>query len=461
MKTIAFVIAALIATPSLTLAAPGQNWPAWRGPLANGTAPKGNPPTTWSETSNVRWKIKLPGSGSSTPIIWNDLVFIQTAIPTGKKETAAVPIAPQVAGQAAQPAPGAQGQGQEQRRRRGGGGMRSEKPSEHYQFTLLALDRATGKTRWQKVAAEELPHEGHHRDHGFASHSPVTDGQHIFAYFGSRGLHCFDLKGNLVWKKDLGDMRTKNNFGEGSSPTLHGNTVVVNWDHEGEDFIAAFDKTSGKELWKTPRDEDTTWSTPLVVQHQGKPQVVTTATEKVRAYDLANGKLIWECAKLTANVIPSPVAAGDMVYAMSGFRGNALLAIRLGREGDLTGSDAIAWTHNKSTPYVPSPLLTGDKLVFFAGNNAMLSILDAKSGKVHVDAERLEDIQGVYASPVAAHGRIYLIGRNGAASVIADDTKVTVLAKNKLDDGFDASPAIAGNELFLRGRQNLYCLAEK
>lgn len=325
----------------------------------------------------------------------------------------------------------------------------------------MAIDRATGKTRWQKVAAEELPHEGHHRDHGFASHSPTTDGERVIAYFGSRGLHCFDLKGNLLWKKDLGDMETKNDFGEGSSPTLYGNMVIVNWDHEGDDFIAAFDKKTGNELWRTPRNADTTWSTPLVVQAKGKPQIVTTAPDKVRSYDLATGKLIWECAKLTANVIPSPVVLGDTVYAMSGFRGNSLLAIRLGREGDLTGTDAIAWTHNRSTPYVPSPLLSGDKLVFLAGNNATLSILDAKSGKVHVDAERIEGLQGVYSSPVAANGRIYLLGRNGAAAVIADDTKVNILAQNKLDDGFDASPALAGNDLILRGRQNLYCLADK
>jgi outer membrane protein assembly factor BamB len=455
--TLLFFASSLIA-----FGAADRNWPAWRGPLANGTAPKANPPTVWSEAQNVRWKVKLPGSGTSTPIIWNDLIFIQTAIPTGKKvTTTAAEPRPQVAGQVAQPD---QGQPGERRRRPGGGGgggMRSEKPNEHYQFTLLAIDRATGKTRWQKVAAEELPHEGHHRDHGFASHSPVTDGEGVIAYFGSRGLHCFDLKGNLLWKKDLGDMQTKMGFGEGSSPVLYGNMVIINWDHEGDDFIAAFDKKTGNELWRTPRNEDTTWSTPLVVQAKGKPQVVTCATEKVRSYDLATGKLIWECAKLTANVIPSPVAAGDMVYATSGFKGNALLAIRLGREGDLTGTDAIAWSYNRSTPYVPSPLLTGDKLVFFAGNNATLSILDAKSGKVHVDAERIEVLQGVYASPVAATGRIYLVGRNGAAAVIADDTKLNVLAQNKLDDAFDASPALAGNDLILRGRQNLYCLAEK
>lgn len=452
MKTIVFALS----LPIVAFGAADENWPAWRGPLANGTAPKANPPTSWSETNNVRWKVKLPGSGTSTPIIWNDLVFVQTAIPTGKKaQSASVPAVPQVAAQPAQPQ--REGQG----RRGGGGGMRSEKPTEFYQFSLIALDRASGKTRWQKAVAEELPHEGHHRDHGFASYSAVTDGEHVIAYFGSRGVHCFDLKGNLAWKKDLGDMQTKMGFGEGTSPALHGNTLVINWDHEGEDFIAAFDKGTGRELWRQPRDEETTWATPLVIQHGGKAQVVTCATKKIRSYDLASGKQLWECAKLTANVIPSPVTSDGIVYAMSGFRGNALFAIRLGREGDLTDSDAIAWTHHRNTPYVPSPLLYRDKLVFFAGNEATLSVLDTKTGKPHVDAERLEFLRGVYASPVAASGRIYLLGRNGAGLVLADADQLKELSRNKLDDAFDASPALAGRDLFLRGRQNLYCLSEK
>jgi outer membrane protein assembly factor BamB len=237
--------------------------------------------------------------------------------------------------------------------------------------------------------------------------------------------------------------------------------LLVNWDNEDGSFITALDKNSGKTLWKQPREEHTSWSTPLVIEKDGKAQVVVTATSKIRSYDPASGKLNWECGGLTHNVIPSPVADSEMVYCTSGFQGNALLAIHLGGSGDLTGTDAVAWTYKKSTPYVPSPLLYDGKLYFFANNNAVLSCLDAKTGKVLVDAQRIEGLQGVYASPLGAGGKVYLAGRNGATVVLKQSDKVEVLATNRLDDKFDASPAAVGKDLFLRGREYLYCIAEK
>lgn len=428
-----------------------QNWPQWRGPERTGVAPESKPPISWSETENLKWKIELPGSGSSTPIVWGGQIFIQAAIATGKK------IEPPVA---AQPAPEEPREGRRRRGRRGGFGG-GDKPTEVHQFVLLSVDRATGKIQWQKVAREELPHEGHHREHGFSSSSPVTDGKHVIAYFGSRGLHCYDLEGNLKWSRDLGKMQTKMSFGEGSSPALHQDTVVVNWDHEGDDFIVAFDKETGRELWREPRDEDTSWATPLIVEHEGKAQVITGATKKVRGYDLKTGDLIWESAGLTANAIPTPVASDDMVYLTSGFRGNALYAIRLGETGDLTDSDAIVWSHRKSTPYVPSPLLYGNRLYFFSHNSAILSCFDAKTGQPLIDAERIPGLSEVYASPVGANDHVYLVGRDGATVVIKNSDSLEIVATNTLDDSIDASPAIAGNEIFLRGRRFLYCLAEK
>lgn len=430
-----------------------QNWPQWRGPLGNGVSPTATPPLTWSETSNVKWKVKIPGSGTSSPIVWDNRVFVQTAVPVGEKAAAPPPPAPDAAERPGRP--------QERGGGRGGGRFGGTPPTEPYQFILICLDRQTGKTLWQRVVREEVPHEGHHPDHGFSSHSPATDGRHVYAYFGSRGLHCYDMQGNLKWTKDFGRMRTKMSFGEGSSPALFGDTIVVNWDHEGEDFIVALDKATGKERWRQAREEDTSWSTPLVVQHEGKPQVVTAATRRIRSYDLASGRLLWECAGMTANTIPTPVAGRGVVYATSGFRGNALLAIRLGREGDLTGTDAILWSHHRNTPYVPSPLLYDDKLYFFASNRGLLSCFDAVSGRALIDAERIDALQGVYASPVGADGRVYLVGRNGTTVVLKRSDRLEVLATNSLDDGFDASPALAGKELFLRGRQHLYCIAEQ
>lgn len=417
-----------------------QHWPQWRGPLATGVAPQARPPVSWNEADNVKWKFDIPGYGTSTPIIWGNQVFLLTAIPAGAGADAAPPAPPQGG--------------------RGGFGP-PPRPTEAHQFVVLSVDRATGKERWRQVAREELPHEGHHRDHGFASYSPVTDGQNLYVHYGSRGLYAYDLKGHQLWAKDLGRMRTRNGFGEGGSPAVHGDVLVINWDHEGDDFIAAFNKNTGAELWRQPREELTTWTTPLIVQHNGRAQVVVTATERIRSYDLATGRQLWECGGMTGNVIPTPVAKDDIVYAISGFRGAALLAIRLGHTGDLTDSpQAIAWRHDRDTPYVPSPVLSGDRLFFFKGNNGQLSCLSARDGRPWIEAERLADLPGVYASPLAANGRVYLVGREGKTVVIKDDTTLDILATNTLDDHFDASPAAAGRQLFLRGHESLYCLEE-
>lgn len=425
-----------------------RNWPQWRGPMANGTAPHGKPPIRWSETKNVKWKFKIPGFGTSTPIVWEDQVFVLTAIATGRRQPKAEGAAPAEEALAAD------------RQRRRGGGFAPARPTEMHQFVVIAVDRESGRPRWQRVAKEEVPHEGHHRDHGYASASPVTDGEHLYVSFGSRGLFCYDLRGNLRWEKHLGRMRTRNEFGEGASPALHGDTLVVLWDHEGEDFIVALDKRTGAELWRQTREEPTSWSTPLIVAHDGKPQVIVSATNKIRSYDLTTGAQLWECRGMTANVIPTPVAGFGMAYAISGFRGHALLAIRLGRTGDLTGTDAIAWSHNRHTPYVPSPLLSGGLLYFFSGNSAILSCFDARSGEARFDAERIEGLSGVYASPVAAGGHIYLVGREGQTAVMKQGERVDLAAVNRLDDRFDASAAVSGNDLFLRGHQYLYCIAE-
>jgi outer membrane protein assembly factor BamB len=443
---------------------PEANWPQWRGPLATGASPFADPPTTWSETSNVRWKVKIPGTGSATPLIWGNQVFLQTAIPTASKPQVDAgrhsddPRSPIRLVQNAPPGGRRGGPGGGGRGGPGGG----PKPTESYQFVLMCLDRQTGKVLWQQTAREDVPHEGVKAGDGtFASPSPITDGKHVYAYFGSRGLYCYDMDGKRQWDHDFGQMRVLMGFGEGSSPALYGDAIVVNWDHEGESFITALDKNTGNTLWTTPREERTSWSTPLIVEHDAKQQVVTAATGKIRSYDLASGKLIWECGKLTNNVIPSPVAADGIVYLTSGFRGHALLAIKLGRTGDLTGTDAIAWRHDSNTPYVPSPLLYDGRLYLLADNNGILSCFDAKTGKTLIDAQRVEGLPQVFASPVGAGGRVYLTGRNGAFVVLKNSGAMDVLSTNRLDDKFDASPAIAGKELFLRGKENLYCIAEK
>jgi len=419
----------LASLPALADSAADGNWPQWRGPLATGFAPDADPPVTWSETSNVKWKIAIPGEGNATPIVWDNRIFILSAIGTGKKPSA--PVA-------------------------------ANAPDEIYQWVVICLNRTEGKVLWQKTAREEAPHEGRQENNTFASASPVTDGQLLLAYFGSRGLHCYDFDGNLKWEKDFGKMKTRMGFGEGASPALSGDTVVVNWDTEGDDFILALDKQTGRELWRTPRDEATGWSTPLILDYNGQKQVVVNATKKVRSYDLATGKEIWSCAGQTANAIPSPVTADGIVYLTSGFRGSALQAIRLGRSGDLTGSDAIVWSHNQGTPYVPSALLTDNLLYVMQGNDAIVSCFNAGSGQEYFDRERLEAIHSVYASPVAAKDRVYILSREGTCVVLKKGPKAEVLAVNKLDDDTqhtDASMALVGKEAFIRTPHNLYCIA--
>ena len=451
MNRIVAVIACSCVSFTISRAAePGNDaeryWPQWRGPQATGVAPHADPPLEWSETKNVRWKVKIPGRGSATPIIWGDRVYIQTAIETDK---------PAPADQQAEAEP-TERQGRRGRPRWGGG----PKPTNLYKFCVMALDRRTGKVVWEHTVCEALPHEGGHQYATYASNSPVTDGRHFLAYFGSRGLYCFDMQGKLLWQKDFGDMRTRASFGEGSSPTLYGNAIVVNWDHEGDSFIVALDKQTGEQRWRVARDEITSWATPIVVDPGSGPQVIASAAKFIRGYDLASGEVIWKCGGMTNNVIPCPVFGHGLLYALSGFRGSALLAIRIdGARGDITGSESIAWQHDKGTPYVPSPLLYGDTLYFLSGNKAILSCFDAQSGKEHYGRQRLEGLREVFASPVGAHNHVYIAGREGTTLVLARGPEFRVLATNSLEERFDASPAIVDNELYLRGHDYLYCIA--
>ena len=258
MKTLAAVVVWTCAVACATWAAEPAadhdgDWPQWRGPHANGVAPHADPPVEWSESKNVKWKVAIPGKGHASPIVWGDRVFILTAVETDK------------------PGKPRQSEPEPTTGRRGP----PTTPAAHVlRFALLAIDRADGKTVWQRTLREELPHEGIHTTGSWASNSPVTDGEHVYAYFGSHGLYCLDMEGNLEWEKDLGDMRIRHGHGEGSSPALHGDTLIVNWDHQGGSFVVALDKRTGKERWKAARDEITSWSTPLVVEHAGKGQNV-------------------------------------------------------------------------------------------------------------------------------------------------------------------------------------------
>lgn len=411
-----------------------QNWHQWRGPDATGVAPNANPPIEWSQTKNVKWKVEIPGQGKSSPIVWGDRIFVTTAINTGKL----VEGATKADAQPERP-------------------FGIKFPDTLFRFVVLCLDRQTGKVIWEKTAVEELPNEGHHGDNSHASASPFTDGKLLYVSFGSRGLYCYDLDGGLKWKLKLDDVSTRLSFGEASSPVAHGDVVILNRDNETNSRILAVDTKTGEIRWQAPREEVSAWATPLIVDYRGTTQVVTNASRKVRSYELLTGKLLWECAGQVANVTPSPVLLDQNVICMSGYKGSVAMSIPLASIGDVSGTGKMTWQFDRDTPYVPSPLLYGDLLFFNKLNNGILTGLDAKTGKPVLETTRLQGISNIYASPVGAADRIYFVGRDGVTVVLKRSTTIEILATNRLDDLIDASPAIVGDELFLRGQQHLYC----
>jgi outer membrane protein assembly factor BamB len=424
-----------MAAASLTRAqnSPAERfWGQWRGPYGSGVSATANPPIEWSETKNIKWKTEIPGRGTGSPVVWGDRVYLLTAVPAG------------VTGEAAHES-------------RGG-----VQPRLSHRFVVLAIDRRDGKIVWQRTAREAVPHMGTHPDNGtWASASAVTDGEYLIANFESQGLYAYDISGNPLWGKDFGDKKIRNEFGEGTTPVLHGRYVVLVWDELGQSFIVALDKQTGEELWRVNRDEVDSWATPLLVEHEGRMQVVVNGMNRVRSYDLETGRIVWESDGTTMNAIPSPVAEDGTVIVTAGFRGNDLKAIRLaGARGDITGTGAITWSLSRDTPYVPSPLVYDGTLYLLKSNNGILSVYDHKTGKPHYTLRRLEAVPNVFSSPVAAAGRVYFPGREGATLVLRHGQVYEVLATNHLDDGFDASPALVDNEIYLRGYKYLYCIAE-
>ncbi len=452
-----------------------SHWAQWRGPFFNGMAATGAP-TQWSDTQNIKWKAAIPGRGHSTPVIWGDKIFLTTAIaadPQALNAAAPPPRRPdgsppgdRPAGDrpAGGPPPGGRPGGGGGRQGGGGGPGGGVGAGIEHKFVVLALDRKTGKTLWQHSPKTATPHEGYHRQYGsFASNSPVTDGKNVWAFFGSRGLYCYDLNGKLIWEKDFGvQMKMRLQFGEGGAPALHGNTLVLLFDSEGgSSFLVALDKATGKELWRTPREEGSNWTSPLIYTHAGRAQIVVSATKKVRNYDLTTGKLIWECAGLGVNVIPQPIYHDGVVYVMSGYVNPKLLAIRLGKEGDLTGTEEILWNQTRGLSYTASPVLHDGKL-YTLTDNGMISAFNAKTGEPFYHQQRLPKPYNFKASPVGANGKLYLASEDGDVIVLKLGEKYEVLATNTLaDQVFISSPIIVDGELFLRSQNQLFCISER
>jgi len=412
-----------------------DNWHQWRGPENNGVSRTAKPPLKWSEQKNVAWKAEIQGHGTSSPIVWGNRVFVTTAVNTGQVDPSL-------------PRP------EDQPQRAFG----IKHPNTSYQLTVLGFDRQTGRELWRDVAKTLVPHEGHHRDASFASASPFCDGKRVYFWFGSGGMFAYSLEGKKLWERDLGKAKVGASLGEGSSPVVHDGKIVIVRDHAGRSTIEVLDATNGKTLWKKNRDEGNAWATPAIAEHEGAMQVITTASKKVRSYNLITGEIIWEAKGLTGNCIPCPIVDGEVVYCMSGYEGYSLLAIPITGKGDVT--DSIVWKAKRGTPYVPSPILYDGLLYFTQSNQNILTCLDVEDGSQVLERSRLPKLGGIYASPVGAAGRIYIPDRKGNVLVLERGREMKVLATNRLDDRFHASPALAGKQLFLRGQRFLYCLEE-
>ena len=399
-----------------------DSWRQWRGPNNNGVA-ESDAPLNFSATENVKWRISIPGKGHSTPVISDGTIYLTTAKETGTDSESGALV--------------------------------------EHDFLVMAIDAETGKEIWRREATKAVPHEGYHRRYGsYASNSPVTDGEILIASFGSRGVYAYDMDGNLLWQKDLGPLYMRNAFGEGIAPVLHGDSLIIQNDHEGESYIVVLDKQTGKERWRAERDERSSWAQPIVVEHQGREQLVTSST-RVRSYDFATGELIWEAGGLGANAIPAVINVdSEMVIAMTGYRDPNLLAIKLGGTGDITDDpEFVKWTNDRGNAYSSSPVLH-DGILYFVTDRGLVSAFDAASGEKHYHQQRLPETYTFKSSPVATNGKLYLASEEGDVIALKLGTEYEVLAVNDMEgEVFVASPVILDSKLYLRSEDELFCIA--
>ena len=414
------------------------NWPQWRGPDGSGISNEKNLPAEWSPTKNIKWKTPIEGRSHSSPIVWGNKIFLTTAI-----EGAEVPGAKAARHQfdgkdfVHPDAVGA---------------------NKKHTFKVLCLDRDSGKILWQMTAWEGTPYDDRHRKSSYAASTPATDGKMVYAYFGTEGLYAYDFKGKLAWSAQIGKIATLG-LGTAASPILFNDLVIVQADEDNGEasFIVALDKKTGKEVWKTPRKVQVSWSTPILARTATRPELIASGTELVIAYDPATGKELWRHKGVESNAIPSPVANNEMAYFVAGFPAKIAMAIKLGQNGDLTGTPNVAWTYAKGTAYVPSPILYGDYL-YLTTDRGILTCIDAKTGEVKYEGGRVPIPATFTASPVAFEGKILMTSEDGDTFIIKAGPKHEILGTNSVGEAVYASPAIADGRIFIRSEKNLYCI---
>ncbi len=424
---------------SFARSAAAGNWPQWRGPDGSGISNEKNLPSEWSPTKNVKWKTPIDGRSHSSPIVWGNRVFLTTAV-EGAVVPGAKAVKHVVEGDKEFLHPDSVG------------------ADRKHTFKVLCIDRDSGKILWQSTAWEGTPYDNRHRKSSYAASTPATDGKLVYAFFGTEGLYAYDFKGNLAWKAQLGNLGTVG-MGTGTSPILFDNLVIVQCDEENgaASFIVALDKKTGKEVWKTPRKVQVSWSTPLLVRTATRAELITSGTEFLISYDPATGKELWRHKGVESNAIPSPVANSEMAYLVAGFPAKIAYAIKLGQNGDLTGTQNVPWKYEKGTAYVPSPILYGDYL-YLTTDRGILTCIDAKTGEVKYEGGRIPIPATFTASPVAFENKILMTSEDGDTFIVKAGPKHEILGTNSVGEPVYASPAIADGRIFIRGEKNLYCI---
>jgi outer membrane protein assembly factor BamB len=417
-----------------------SNWPQWRGPQGLGVSEEKNLPAEWGADKNIVWKTALPGRGHSSPIVWDNRIFLTTSI-----EGEVVPGAKAV-----------------HHVRKGETWVHPDSVAGDRKHTLkvLCLDRDSGKILWERTAYEGQVYDDRHRKNSYASSTPVTDGKFVYAFFEAEGLYCYDFDGKLIWKTDVGKI-AKMGMGPGTSPALYEDLLFLQCDQEdgGPDvsFIAAVDKRTGKEVWRVKRDHRKTHATPIVVRAGDRVELVASGAETVISYAPSTGKELWRCDGVKGWAIPSAVAGHDMVFVSAGYPSKRAMGIKLGGSGDLTGKSNVVWSYDKGTAYVTSPILYGD-YVYLVSDKGILTCIEARTGEIKYEGGRVPTPASFSASAVAFDGKIFLTSEDGDTFVIKAGPAHEVIRTNSIGEVVLASPAISQGRIFIRGDKHLYCI---
>jgi outer membrane protein assembly factor BamB len=435
-------VAVLTISLSGPLVSAVDQWPQFRGPQSTGVADDSALPETWSATRNVVWKTGIPGSGWSSPVVWGDRIFLTSVIST---------VAPEV------PKKGLYF-----------GGNREGIPTDEHRWMVYAVDWKTGKIAWEREVHRGSPRSSHHLKNTYASETPVTDGERVYAYFGNLGLFVFDIDGKPVWSQPWGPFRTRYGWGTAASPVLYQERVYVVNDNDDRSFLVALDKRSGKQIWRVERDEASNWSTPFIWENERRTEIITSGTRKVRAYDL-DGKVLWELGGMSSVVIPTPFAQHGLLFLASGYVGDnvrPVFAVRPSAKGDIslkeseTSNEYIAWYQRQAGPYDPSPLVYGD-FYYTLLDRGMMTCHEARTGREIYGKQRIDpETTAFTASPWAYNGKIFALSEDGDTFVIQAGAEFKVLRKNPLDELCMATPAIARGSLIIRTASKLYRIAK-